>query len=280
MLTVRVLTAADDEAAMAVDPALSPAMFTRPGDPPYRWANTMWVGSAEALERLGLQRGAEATAEQVAAAVAGRHVLSGAPARADGVAFDLTFLAPRSVSWTWAQADPALREDLERAVIAAAARCLDHLAQSRPVAGGAEPARGFAAALALHVVGQTRPWPEEPPPPLLHVHGYLVGVLDGAGVLRGAHRPALFENTLTRECGAVGRAELATELHGLGFGIEAGTGRDGRYFELRGVPEGLLHAGRSVDMGCAGLGRETDRDPRDDPSDPWGDPSATAAHPF
>lgn len=47
MLTVRVLTAADDEAGMAVDPALSPA-----------------------------------TAEQVAAAVAGRHVLSGAPARA------------------------------------------------------------------------------------------------------------------------------------------------------------------------------------------------------
>jgi len=43
-----------------------------------------------------------------------------------------------------------------------------------------------------------------------------------------------------RELGAAYRAHLALELRGLGFGVEAGTGRGGRYFELSGVPDGLL----------------------------------------
>lgn len=71
MLTVRGLTVAGDDARMAVESSLSPGVFARPEDPPYRRANTMWVGSAEALGRLGLQQGAETTAEQVSAAVAG-----------------------------------------------------------------------------------------------------------------------------------------------------------------------------------------------------------------
>ena len=49
MLTVRVLKVADDEARLAVEPSLSPETFARPEDPPYRRANTMWVGSPEAL---------------------------------------------------------------------------------------------------------------------------------------------------------------------------------------------------------------------------------------
>lgn len=265
MLTVRVLTMAGDDARMAVEPSLSPGVFARPEDSPYRRANTMWVGSVEALGRLGrlgLQRGAGMTAEQVAAAVAGRHAVSGAQVRADGVAFDLTFLAPLSLSWVWAQGDAALRADLERAVTTAAAYSLDYLAQTRPVVDNVEPARGFAAALVLHVVGQPQPWAEVPTP-LLHVHGYLVGVLNGSGALRGPHRPSMYENTLTRECGAAGRAKLADDLRGLGFDIEVGTGRGGRYFEIEGVPEGLLCAGQSADKGCAGLGEETDRDPWD-----------------
>lgn len=95
----------------------------------------------------------------------------------------------------WAQGHAALRADLERAVTTAAAYSLDYLAQTRPVVDNVEPARGYAAALALHVVGQPQPWAKVPPP-LLHVHGYLVGVLDGSGTLRGPDRPSLYENTL------------------------------------------------------------------------------------
>jgi len=43
-----------------------------------------------------------------------------------------------------------------------------------------------------------------------------------------------------RELGAAYRAQLAAELDQLGFEVQAGTGRGGRYFELAGVPPGLL----------------------------------------
>jgi hypothetical protein len=105
------------------------------------------------------------------------------------------------------------------------------------VVDNVEPARGFAAALALHVVGsrsrgrrcqlrcctRTATW---------------VGVLNGSGALRGPRRLSMYENILTRECGAAGRAKLAGDLRGLGFDIQAGTGCGGRYVEIAGVPEG------------------------------------------
>ena len=43
-----------------------------------------------------------------------------------------------------------------------------------------------------------------------------------------------------RELGAAYRTELARELGRLGFEVQRGTGRGGRYFELAGVPQELL----------------------------------------
>jgi energy-coupling factor transporter ATP-binding protein EcfA2 len=43
-----------------------------------------------------------------------------------------------------------------------------------------------------------------------------------------------------RELGAAYRSELARELSRLGFAIQRGTGRAGRYFEIEGIPGGLL----------------------------------------
>ncbi|RDG39916.1 relaxase domain-containing protein [Streptomyces corynorhini] len=264
MLTVRTLRMADVEARRAVEPSVAPAAFARPQDPPDRRAHTVWTGSAEALRALGLRRGDEAKSGHLAAAIAGRHADGGALVRADGAAYDLTFVAPTSLSWLWAQGDPALRVDLEQAVLAAADHCVNYLVHNRPLIDGAEPGRGCAAALALHAVGTP---PSTPPtPPLLHVHVYLVGVLDDSGALRGPHHRALYEKSLTREGGAVGRAALAEDLRGLGFGITPHTGRGGRGFEITGVPEGLLRMGQSADKGCADLGEETDRDPWNDDS--------------
>ena len=42
-----------------------------------------------------------------------------------------------------------------------------------------------------------------------------------------------------REVGAFYRSALAQELAGEGYPIEQGTGRDGKYFEIAGVPAGL-----------------------------------------
>ncbi|MFJ8996162.1 relaxase domain-containing protein [Streptomyces sp. NPDC102279] len=161
----------------------------------------------------------------------------------------------------WAQGDPALRVDVERAVLAGAHRSVEHLVRTRPLVDGTEPGQGFAAALALHVAGTMQASPA-PPPPLLHVHTYLVGVLDASGALRGSDHEALYEDSLTREGGSVGRAQLAQDLRELGFDITPGTGHGGRSFEVTGMPEGLLLVGQSADKGCAGLGEETERDYR------------------
>ncbi|MFD6296065.1 relaxase domain-containing protein [Streptomyces sp. NPDC060235] len=260
MLTIR-MAKLDGETERAVEPSVAPAAFARGEDLGDLRANTLWTGSAEALGLLGLGRGEEATAPQLGAAIAGRHVGTGAQVRADGAAYDLTFIVPASISWVWAQGDPTLRADVERAVLAGAHSSVEHLVRTRPLVDRTEPGQGFAAALALHVAGTTQASPE-PPPPLLHVHIYLVGVLDASGTLRGPDHEELYEDSLTREGGAVGRARLAQDLRELGFDITPGTGRGGRSFEITGVPEGLLLVGQSADKGCAGLGEETERDYR------------------
>lgn len=277
MLTVRMLGVADDEARLAVEPLASPGAFARSEDPPTRLANTMWVGSAEVLGCLGLKEGTEATIGALAAAVAGRHAMSGAQARVDGAVFDLTFLAPPSVSWVWAMAQAELRAKMEGAVTNAAYFSLQYLVGTKLRVDHGTSTQGFAAALALHAVGQPRPQGEAPPP-LLHVHGYLVGILDECGRLCGPRRSSLYEDDVLLASGAFGRAKLAEELRGIGFGTEVVTGRDGLpSFEIVGVAEGLLRVGESADKGCAGLGLETHREPREnnpghgDPweSDPW-----------
>jgi len=80
-----------------------------------------------------------------------------------------------------------------------------------------------------------------PPDPQLHSHV----VLHGA-VRRGDGKVVAIESRAwlvhQRELGAAYRAQLAAELHRLGFEVQVGTGRGGRYFELAGVPQGLLEA--------------------------------------
>ncbi len=261
-MTIRVLDMARYEAERALEPSVSPAAFARPQDPPDSREHARWTGSAAALGALGLRPGEPVTPDGVNAAIAGRHVSRRVRVRTDGHAYDLAFRAPDSVSWVWAQGDPVLRADLERIVLASADRCVDYLVRTRPLVDGVEPGRGYAAALALHAVGTPRPWTEAPPP-LLHVHAYLIGVLDGAGTLRGPHYGELYEKTLTREGGALGRAALAADLRDLGFTITPGTGPDESGFEVAGVPQALLEKGGSTAVGCAGLGEKTDRDPWD-----------------
>ena len=80
----------------------------------------------------------------------------------------------------------------------------------------------------------------EPPDPQLHSHLVITAaVRDDGRIVAVASRP-LFR--AARELGAYYRSALADELHDRGYGIRAGTGRDGRYFEIDGVPQTLLDA--------------------------------------
>ena len=198
-------------------------------DPIHKRLNAMWVGDEKALRSLGLTYRSQVDTDGLATVLRAREAV-----------YDLTFWAPSSVSWTWAITDDVqLRADLERALAKAADGLLAYLARNRPVMSYEKPAAGFAAAVVLHA----RAWRvegEKVPPPQLHAHCLLVGVTDGLGRLCPANDDALFEQTVIREVGAAGRAVFADRLRMLGFRIETGTGYQHRYFEIDGVPKGML----------------------------------------
>lgn len=287
MLTARkITTVVDDqrgalaEAKCSLEHSLSPQAFRRANDPPDNRANSMWLGSAEALQQLGLKRGAETTAKQLASVLQGRHAITETqvrrpdsmssldmdnqprsdqqctPMRQSVVnSFELTFWTPQSIGWVWSQTNAELRAQLEHATVEGANSTLEHLTQTRPVVGGKEPAQGFAASVVLHMRAR-KVRGEAIPPPLLHVHCYLVGVLDSNRILRTPNDEAMYEDNAMRECGAVGRCELADKLVSLGFQIQPGTGRDGRYFEIVGVPQGLVRSDAWEHAECGRLGQE------------------------
>lgn len=170
---------------------------------------------------------------------------------------DMTFSVPKSVSVLWSQAGPQQRAEIERALLVAANAALEHMVQTKGVIfrrgeNGVrvrEPAVGMAATLALHVTAR-RAHGEAVPSPQLHVHGIVVGVERSDGTLVTPDSFRLFKDDAPLEGGAVGRATLAHELVGLGYRVQAGTGRNERFFEVRGVAQELMEAmsGRTRDV--------------------------------
>jgi hypothetical protein len=83
------------------------------------------------------------------------------------------------------------------------------------------------------------------PDPQLHSHVVITAaVREDDRIVAVASRP-IFRNA--RELGAFYRSALADELVREGYAIEHGTGKDGRYFEIAGVPRELCEtfSGRS-----------------------------------
>ncbi len=159
-------------------------------------------------------------------------------------AIDATFSAPKSVSAVWALASPELRTAVERAheraVDRAVAYAVRQVAMVRvrvdPVRVEHRTAAGVLATSWRHTTA--RAVRDRPPDPQLHSH-----VLLHAAIRRDGKVVAIDSRSWLvhrREVGAAYRTELACELSDLGFGIERGTGRGGRYFEIEGVPRGLL----------------------------------------
>ncbi|HEY1854006.1 MAG TPA: MobF family relaxase [Solirubrobacterales bacterium] len=279
MLTIRKIQIELGDAAGALAAARypleasdSPQAYRREGEEGPERGNTMWLGSEEALGKFGLERGAAVKVEELAAAMRGRHALRPeeqvrAPGYVDDLkdgkpqlladgrnlkkpvinTYDLTFSVPKSVSVLWSAAGPALRAEIEQAIVGAANAALEHLVRTRPVISG--KARGFAASAAVHVTARMAKG-ELVPSPQLHVHLYLLGILDEKGDIRAPNNSAFYKQSAMREAGAVGRAALAETMRELGFGVEASTGRGERYFEIAGVPAGLreLMSGRSREV--------------------------------
>ncbi len=89
------------------------------------------------------------------------------------------------------------------------------------------------------------------PDPQLHSHVVISGAIrEDERIVAIASRP-IFRSA--RELGAFYRSSLAEELAEEGYEIERGTGKDGRYFEIAGVPRGLIEefSGRSREVARA-----------------------------
>jgi conjugative relaxase-like TrwC/TraI family protein len=206
-----------------------------------------WAAGADLV---GMNPDRPVTGEQLHALMDVRRPDNGGELRRAGgngkavAALDATFSAPKSVSAVWALAGRKLRAEIELAHETAIDRALGYASRQvamlrRRVSGATvihEKAAGVVATSWRHTTA--RAVTDRVPDPQLHSH-----VLLHAGVRRDGKLVAIDSRLWLvhqREVGAAYRTELARELARLGFDIRRGTGRGGRYFELKGVPQALL----------------------------------------
>ncbi len=214
-------------------------------------APSRWLSDHETLERLGIASAQSVDGEDFLALVEGRHPGTGEWVRRGGTGgrgggICLTFSAPRSASVVWGLADSWQGDVIERAQARAVERSMDHLRREVPVVrrrlGGPvleEPARDVLAVEYTHTVAW---WVTGAPTPDPHLHSHVVvtgAVREDERIVAVASRPVF---RAARELGAFYRSALAEELAGEGYGIERSTGKDGRYFEVLGVPRELCEA--------------------------------------
>jgi conjugative relaxase-like TrwC/TraI family protein len=174
-----------------------------------------------------------------------------------GGGIDVTFSAPKSVSTVWALGDPWQREQIEAAHARAVESAIGYLREQVPVVrrryGGQvveEHAKDVIAAEYRHTTARGVSGAQAPDPQL-HSHVVITGALrEDDRFVAVASRP-IFRSA--REVGAFYRSALADELVREGYPIERGTGKDGRYFEIAGVPVELREAfsGRSREVARA-----------------------------
>jgi conjugative relaxase-like TrwC/TraI family protein len=170
---------------------------------------------------------------------------------------DVTFSAPKSVSALWAVSGAYERARIEaahgRAVAGALARIEREVELVRTRERGQLrwecPDRVLAAEF-VHTSSRLTRDQERGgvPDPQLHSHVVVLGAQRTDGRFAAVDSRELFRSA--RANGAWYRAELAHHLQELGLEVRGRTGRDGRYFELVGVPEGLAErwSARAADI--------------------------------
>ncbi len=237
-----------------------------------------WHMDEATIERLGITGDGTIEGRDFIALMEGRHPGSGEWLRPEGAGggrgggIDASLSAPKSVSVVWAIGDAWQREQIEDAHGTAVARTIAYLRETVPVVrrryGGEvveEHAKDVLAAEYRHTTARGVSGAQTPDPQL-HSHVVVTGaVREDDRFVAVASRP-VFRSA--REVGAFYRSALAQELADLGYAIESGTGKDGRYFEIAGVPKGLCDAfsGRTREVVAAAekfrakYGRAPERD--------------------
>jgi conjugative relaxase-like TrwC/TraI family protein len=222
-----------------------------------------WLADPETLQALGIEPEGPASGEDFVALMEGRHPQTGAwlrragPDGARGGGIDGVLSAPKSVSTVWALADPWQRAQIEQAHANAVEQTVAYMREHVPLVRrryGAEvveePAKDLIAVEYRHTTARGVAGAQAPDPQL-HSHVVITSaVRSDDRIVAVASRP-VFRGA--GELGAYYRSALARELMAEGYPIERGTGKDGKYFEIAGVPEGLRDAfsGRSREVARA-----------------------------
>ncbi len=222
-----------------------------------------WLADAETLDRLGVQADRPVDGADFIALMEGRHPGTGRWLRPEGAGggrgggIDVTFSAPKSVSTVWALGDPWQREQIEQAHGRAVEQTIHHLREQVPVVRRRysgqvveEHAKDVIATEYRHTTARGVSGAQAPDPQL-HSHVVVTGaVREDNRIVAVASRPIF---RCARELGAFYRSALAEELVREGYAIEQGTGKDGRYFEIAGVPKELceVFSGRSREVARA-----------------------------
>jgi conjugative relaxase-like TrwC/TraI family protein len=210
-----------------------------------------WLSDRNTLSRLGIE-GDQVDGRDFIALMEGRHPGTGRwlrQAGADGSrggGIDVTFSAPKSVSVVWGLGDPWQREQIEAVHTRAVERAVEYLRERVPVVRRRydgqvveEQAKDVIATAYRHTTARGVSGAEAPDPQL-HTHVVITGaVREDDRFVAVASRPIFRAG---RELGAFYRSALAQELVGEGYEVAQGTGRDGRYFEIAGVPRALCDA--------------------------------------
>jgi conjugative relaxase-like TrwC/TraI family protein len=173
---------------------------------------------------------------------------------------DVTFSAPKSVSVLWALSDLTVRSDVEAAHDQATLVALRHIERNVPLVRRRlsqdevvhEQAAGIIAARFRHHTSRLTDAQHargEVPDPQLHDHVVIANMAKRAGDGKWVAIDSRELFRVAAEGGAVYRAELASRLQQLGYGIT----REGRYFEVEGISARLrdVFSARSEEVGAA-----------------------------
>jgi conjugative relaxase-like TrwC/TraI family protein len=212
-----------------------------------------WHGRPGTLRGLGIDPEGPVGRGPLLALMRGVSPATGEPLRragADGsrvAGIDLTFSAPKSVSALWAVSGAYRRAQIEAAhrkavesAIGRVERDVQLVRRRREGRVVSERARALVAAEFVHTASRLTRDQERNggvPDPQLHSHVLVLCAERIDGRLAAADSRALFRSA--RVNGAWYRAELAARLMDLGLEVRGRTGKDRRYFELKGVPEAL-----------------------------------------
>lgn len=222
-----------------------------------------WLADGETLGRLGIDAGEWVDGADFIALMEGRHPGSGRWLRPEGAGggrgggIDVTFSAPKSVSTAWALGDPWQREQIEAAHARAVEQMVHYMREQVPVVRRRysgqvveEQAKDLIAAEYRHTTARGVSGAQAPDPQL-HSHVVITAaVREDERIVAVASRPIF---RAAREVGAFYRSALAHGLAEQGYEIAQATGKDGRYFEIAGVPRELCEAfsGRSREVAKA-----------------------------